>query len=212
MPSQCPGEDGECISRTCLDGRCGFAKLDVEVQSQIAGDCLRRICDDGATVEVIGDDAPDDGNECTIDACSLGAPTHEPSPEGARCGLGDETHCNGAGQCVGCQGDGDCPAGSPCASFTCVDESCVLVPAPAGTTCGDGGACAGGIVSLPDQCDGEGACVDGGTESCAPYACAPDGKACRIDCFEPEECCCGNECYIPGLQGYGECVLPGSIP
>ncbi len=209
VPSRCPGQDDDCARRTCIDGICGMEALDAEVTSQMAGDCRRRICQDGARVEIDDpDDPPDDGNACTRDACDAGHPVHTPLMAGTACGAGASTHCDGAGRCVGCQTDADCPADDDCADWSCSAEVCSMQPASAGTPCGPPAGCHDGHATPMDQCDGRGACTDSGQTSCAPYLCNASGTACSDVCFVDAECCCGLVCYVPGLQGYGECIPP----
>src|SRR5262245_28908118 len=46
-PSMCPGVDGECQTRTCENGVCGFSYRPSgnATQSQVTGDCKRIVCD-----------------------------------------------------------------------------------------------------------------------------------------------------------------------
>jgi hypothetical protein len=205
-PSHCPGEDTECVVRTCENGYCGVALLDGPLETQMEGDCRTRYCEAGELVVLLDYDPLDDENDCTSDECVDGEAINRPLPSTYACGFGEATHCDGKGGCIGCGGDDECPPDTACANWYCDEGMCTFDAAPGGTPCGDLEACVDGMVTLPDQCDGAGACEDGGVTTCAPYACAENGVDCRTQCLVDEECCCGATCLVPGLQGFGECV------
>src|SRR5262245_44580246 len=83
-PTDCPGNENECSTRTCEAGICG---LDLKpngylVAAQAGGDCKKAVCDGQGAVTDVPDDAdvPSDGNSCTQDLCSGGAPSHPSAP------------------------------------------------------------------------------------------------------------------------------------
>lgn len=60
------------------------------VTAQTPGDCLRNVCDarGGVVAEPDDTDVPDDGEECTVDACAGGVPSHAPAANGTPCTQG----------------------------------------------------------------------------------------------------------------------------
>jgi uncharacterized membrane protein YgcG len=138
----------------------------------------------------------DDGNPCTIDACSVGVCVHTSSPAGTSCA--DSDACNGAETC---DGAGHCKLGTPvaCSPLDQCHVAGICNPAtgacsnPAktdGTSCNDGNACtrsdicrAGVCVGADpvvctalDQCHAAGIC-DPTTGACSNPA-QPDGTGC----------------------------------
>src|SRR6185369_4583455 len=112
---------------TCQTAVCGlsFTPANTEVAAQTANDCLKAVCDGNGNVASIADDADlplDDGNACTGEACSAGAPTHPAVPNGAACTDGSactQADSCQAGTCVG-QNPVVCSALDPChAPGTC---------------------------------------------------------------------------------------------
>ncbi len=103
--------------------------------------------------------AVDDGNPCTVDACSPATGvSHVPASVGTSCSDGND--CNGS---EACNGDGTCAAGTPppvddgnpCTVDTCDPATGVHhTPASAGTSCSDGNACNGA-----ETCDAGGTCT-----------------------------------------------------
>ncbi|MGK4001097.1 hypothetical protein WMF31_00630 [Sorangium sp. So ce1036] len=91
MPADCPGLDGACAWRTCEAGVCGreFAPAG-PLAEQTPGDCRELQCDGsgGELVMSAPADVPDDGNECTVDACTATGPIHAPVPTGTACSAG----------------------------------------------------------------------------------------------------------------------------
>jgi hypothetical protein len=106
MPSDCPGMDTECATRTCTAGACGtsFAPSGTPTAVQAAGDCHTNQCDGaGSIVNAVDDTDADDLNECTSDLCTQGVPTHTPLPDttpctGGECNMG---FCCAIGQVCG---------------------------------------------------------------------------------------------------------------
>jgi hypothetical protein len=177
VASDCPGTDDECKTRTCTAGTCGFtfAAAGTATSTQTAGDCKQNQCDGAGHVEVAALDSdvpPDDGNACTSEACSAGAPQHPPKTAGAACATGV---CDGAGSCVACNVGADCPGSdTDCTVRSCTSHVCGTTPRPAGTvtqsqTPGD---------CQQKQCDGMGGIVMVADNSDVP---ADDGNACTAD-------------------------------
>ncbi|MFO0757583.1 MAG: DVUA0089 family protein [Byssovorax sp.] len=124
----CPGNDTECQTRTCTDGKCGFdfQASGKVVNDQQPGDCKLNVCDGNGGLTTKDDDADvlDDKNPCTDDTCVMGAPKNPPSTSGTACTDPNNANaklCDGAGTCV------ECLAGNDCASGVCepMDGSCV---------------------------------------------------------------------------------------
>jgi hypothetical protein len=79
---------------------CGFMQKPdgTPLPDEVAGDCKAPQCMMGDVVLGPDDaDVPDDGVECTSDACMAGEPYFPQMPAGTACSLGG---CNDAGQCV----------------------------------------------------------------------------------------------------------------
>src|SRR5581483_1677628 len=107
----CPGTDTECHTRTCTGGVCGVHNVTAgtPVITQTSGDCKKSQCDGLGAIAAVADDTdkPVDGNACTQDVCTSGAPSNPPVAAGTSCGT--NLLCNGAGACVGCLTAADCP-------------------------------------------------------------------------------------------------------
>jgi RHS repeat-associated protein len=171
--------------------------------------CHSGSCTPGTPVNV------DDGNPCTIDACSpvSGTVTHVAAPNGTTCA--DSNVCNGTELCVA----GACAPGTPLDvsdGNACTNDSCdpaqgvIHTPSAAGTSCADSDLCNG-----TETCNGSGSCQPGtpvvidtsnvcSVGTCNPvtgvvsYAPAPIGTSCTID-----------QCTIAACDGAGECTASG---
>jgi hypothetical protein len=194
QPSQCPGVDDYCKTRTCEDGVCGVAYTPLNTPlppaSQIVGDCHTLLCNGaGGTKSTIANNDPqDDGITCTYDLCSAGAPTHPPRAAHTACAENNGKVCDGAGKCVGCVDNSDCTAPQTCGGGNpgtpnvcgCTKKTCGQL----GVTCGTAGDGCGGTMPCNDNVkNGTETDVDcGGSGSCA-VKCGPD-KACLVhaDC------------------------------
>lgn len=90
-----------CEAQRCDFGRCVAEPVEgpAPEEYQTAGDCQSVVCSRGAE-EVVADpeDAEDDRNVCTVDACEGTSPTHEPAPAGGDCGVAGT--CDEDGMCV----------------------------------------------------------------------------------------------------------------
>lgn len=70
-----------------------------------------------------GGSCPSDGNDCTIDDCTLGEPRYQPVAPGTLCNTNGGAFCNGDGQCVECNVPADCSGtDDDCRSRTCSAE------------------------------------------------------------------------------------------
>jgi uncharacterized delta-60 repeat protein len=127
VPSDCPDPGEECVTRLCLDHRCGTvnAAFGTPTAEQEDGDCRHSVCDgNGAKTSVDDDDTLDDGKQCTLDVCKDGVLTHDPAAIGAACSEGGGSRCDGAGTCVDCITNANCTAGAVCAAGACVSPTC----------------------------------------------------------------------------------------
>ena len=101
VPSDCPGTDTECRTRTCIAGVCGasFAASGTLVAAQTAGDCRKNVCDGAGNTVSVNDDTDflDDLNDCTMNICTNGIPSNPPEAAGTPCSVGV---CDGLGACV----------------------------------------------------------------------------------------------------------------
>ncbi len=122
----------------------------------------------------------DDGNPCTVDACSAsGGVTHTPVATGTSCSDGNP--CNGSETC---SASGTCAAGAApnlddgkaCTVDACSPTGGIThVNAVGGTPCPDGNLCNG-----DELCDGVGACLPG---TPVPVG---DENACTVDTCDPK--------------------------
>lgn len=136
VPSDCPGKETECQTRTCAGGFCGigFNPQGTAVTSQSAGDCQRIVCDGQGSLaqQIDNTDIPDDSNPCTLDLCTAGSPSHLPAAFGTSCG--GVLTCDNAGKCTGCTGPGDCPGTeTDCQARSCTGTVCGFIYKPQGT-------------------------------------------------------------------------------
>ncbi len=90
-----------CEAQVCDFGRCIAEPVEgpAAEEYQTPGDCRSLTCSRGEEELVPDpDDAVDDRNECTADACDGTVPTHDPVEPGVECGDGGV--CNDVGECV----------------------------------------------------------------------------------------------------------------
>ncbi len=191
-PSDCPGKDNACQTRTCNQGTCGmdFVAAGTALGVQVMGDCKKDVCDgNGATLSANDDgDLPDDKNPCTNDLCSAGMTSHTPASQGTVCGA--TLICDGAGSCVGCNAPTDCPGNDDaCKTRTCVGNVCGQLFTQAGTAVGPqtAGDC------LVSACDGNGNITAQADDGDLPL---DDGKACT-----DEVCTAGMASHPDKMSG-----------
>jgi len=180
VASDCPGQESECRTRVCNAGVCGFdvANAGKVLAAQASGDCRKLVCDGlGGTTSVIDDaDVPaDDGNACTDDTCSSGAPVHPPKSARTPCSGGGGILCNGLGTCVACLQASDCGTSSLCRVFACASDRCETTLVSAGTKVGN--ATVGDCRS--DQCDGQGSLLINAVDNTDVPA--DDGNVCTAE-------------------------------
>ena len=159
-PSDCPGNDDECKTRTCNAGQCGFSftASGTALDAQVEGDCKEAVCDGAGNTQSVNDDSDlpaNDGSQCTNEICTAGVPSHPNKAKGTACDHNGGLLCNGAGACVApscddelhngdetdvdcggscgvCPNGGGCAENADCASAKCTGNIC---QAP---TCNDG--------------------------------------------------------------------------
>ncbi len=177
QPSDCPGTDDDCKTRSCSAGLCGFdyTAIGTAVSAQTAGDCQQGQCDgSGNTVGVEDDtDVPaDDGNQCTAEICTAGVPSHPAQPVNTACSQGGGAFCSASSTCVACNAGSQCPGtDTDCETRSCTANTCGFTFQPAGTvtstqTPGD---------CKVNQCDGSGNIVAVTANGDVP---ADDGNQC----------------------------------
>ncbi len=200
--------DGTACTRsdTCQGGACTGADPVVCTAKDVchvAGSCdpATGTCSDPAKPDA--SPCTDDGNACTIDACTAGVCTHGSVATGMACDDGDKcTQTDGcvAGQCVG---------GNP-----------VACPAP--VACHSQGTCDPGTGACSDPLEADGvACADDGNEctsdACLAGACdhkaRTDGTACTDDGLACTADACGagvcTHVRQAGCLIGGQCVAAG---
>lgn len=219
--TDCPATGNECLERACVSGACTTKPVPVGtlVTAQAAGDCKRNQCDGVGGVVSTNDptDVEDDANDCTVDTCVSGTPSHAAATSGTSCGAADAGAamvCNGQGQCVGCVTGADCAGeDTECRTRTCVAGVCGVDFAGQGTvsatqTAGDcqQAECDGlgalvQVALATDVPDDSNACTDdvctGTTPSNVPTTagstCADGGVVCDgagacVACNQPSDC------------------------
>ncbi len=190
VPSDCPGVDTDCSKRSCSAGVCGvtFTAAGAATTDQTAGDCQQSVCDGkGATTTQNDDtDVLDDGNDCTDDVCTAGAPENKPKASGATCASNGGKVCDGASACVECVDAAGCASGV-CAKNACIAASCtdevknntetdVDCGGPDCNPCAAGKACAAGTDCVDTICT---------AGICAAATCsdaAKNGAETDVDC------------------------------
>lgn len=184
--ADCTGNEGECVTRTCVAGVCGerFTAKDTVLGSQLDGDCLVRVCDgEGGVVKVLDmTDVAGDGKECTVEVCDAEGAGTVVSFLAPKTACGNAAMCNATGACVECVDETDC-AGTPgCPGDTCVCDAdqfiCEL------KTCQN-------LVPDPGETD-----LDCGGANCSPCAV---GEGCELgsDCLTGSCDDANNECLQP---------------
>ena len=215
-PGDCPGEDTECQKRSCTSGVCGFIYTlpGTAVTAQTAGDCKANVCNGSGQVSMIAEsgDPENDDNECTIDGCSNGSPTHSNAAAGAPCTSGGDV-CNGAGACVECLVADTCPGqNDECQSRTCDGGKCGMSYQPSGkpVSLQPAGDCktsvcngSGGLTTVADNSD-----VHDDGNPCTSDSCnngAPTYKpvAQGTSCGPNKQCDSGGNCV--GCISAGDC-------
>ncbi|MDI3285760.1 hypothetical protein [Polyangium sp. 15x6] len=203
-PTQCPGTDDFCKTRTCDNNVCGFSyKNDgtVTPDGQTAMDCKVQVCDGAGNFVIRPDvaDIGDDGNPCTKNQCTAqGNPSYPNESLGFTCNVNGGDVCNGNGQCKksngkNCAANGDC-AGNICADAICCNSSCTNT-CQACNVAGNLGTCANVPSGMDDSptCTGSNTC--NGTGQCKKedgQSCNNNGECLSGSCVDG--ICCENSC------------------
>jgi hypothetical protein len=98
--ADCPMPPSPCVTAACNMGTCGTAPvaMGTPLGMQTPGDCQIVVCDGngGTTSQADNTDVPaDDGNSCTSDTCSNGAPVHPALAAGTACNTNGGVVCDG---------------------------------------------------------------------------------------------------------------------
>jgi hypothetical protein len=183
------GSDADCLApNVCIGGACGLRASGMPCTT--GTECGSGYCTDGVCCET---------NGCgTCQACNL---TSSPGRCAPVAMLAADPHGRCADQgAMSCGTDGKCDGAGSCHQYA------------AGTGCG-GGGCSGITLTLPSSCDGNGACVPGGQQTCAPYACGASGClstcATNADCAPPTQCnggSCGPKPLGAACGADGDCA------
>lgn len=205
-PEHCPGQDLQCIKRTCEAGVCGVSNVTIgePTEQQSVGDCVISLCDGQGSPRVENDDSDvfDDGDPCTADACQAGTPTNDIAP-GVPCTTAKNTAglCTQAGECVQCVVATDCVGDESCEQGQCVPPTCVNGSADPGETDQD---CGGSVCPPCDAgqtCNVAADCISGVCKGkqCQPPTCTDtvsNGKETGVDCGGADcpNCPTGEEC------------------
>ena len=219
-PTECPGTDTDCSTRTCVAGVCGvtLAAAGTATTDQTPGDCLQSVCDGMGATTTQPDDADvlDDQNDCTKDVCAKGAPENQPTASGAACTSGGGKVCDGASKCVECVDAAACASGvcekNKCVAASCTDkvknhnETDVDCGGADCNKCATGKVCASGADCIDTICtagmcakatcgdaakNGAETDVDCGGGTCG--GCGPD-LGCKLDADCVGGACSGTTC------------------
>ena len=131
-PTDCPGTDDECKARTCVANVCGvrFTAANTAVAAQTLHDCKQNACDGSGNVVNQNDNADlpaDDGNQCTSQVCTNGAPGFPAVAVNTACTQNGGAFCSTAGACVACTAATQCPGSdTQCQVRTCTNNVCGL--------------------------------------------------------------------------------------
>jgi hypothetical protein len=208
VPTDCPGAGNACFTRECNGGTCQVAELGANqpVSSQIAGDCKLVVCNEDGTTREDADptDLPNDGRECTDDACDGTTPTSTNKTPGTQCTGGV---CNNAGDCVECVVAAQCTGGKVCVMNQCVAATCTDGVKNGDETAKDcGGSCPkcdDGKACLDDGDCKSGNCAGSGTKTCQ----APSCNDSKLNGNETDVDCGGGDC--PACD-HGKLCMNGS--
>lgn len=166
----CPDDNNQCTVRTCEGNSCGVMNREGACTLDLDGEEVTGICSLGRCVECLVQADCNDGNSCTVDACSPDGLCVEPAvPVGDPC-IGEAGICNESAECVECLNSANEPDGSnarcetdsgfgaidiQCQIATCdADDSCEIVSVPDDTSCDDGLSSTGQDQCFDGRCDG----------------------------------------------------------
>jgi hypothetical protein len=205
---------------TCAKGVCGVTYAQGDAASQVYGNCKRNVCD--ATGQVVAaidtNNVYDDGNPCTVDACSAaGMPSNTaqlnvPCPTGF-CGLDPYSNLPACLQCE----TGTCSGlQTTCSQGVCVPTHCIDTTQNSNETDVDCGNVAGCLkCAKGKKCQGYQDCASQvcTTGSCAAPTCSDNRQNDRetdVDCGGPlcSPCVDGYKCAAPADCVSGVCKAP----
>lgn len=190
MKADCP-PDGKCTAYACTAGSCvQTVTNEGKPIDDASGNCEKTVCVNGTlTIQNDDSDFSEDGNQCTVDGCSNGSPTHVPGYESNPCGM--PGHLCVDGQCVECAVGAQCPAGIPtCQKPVCNSGVCGFAAAMEGADCApasgchDASTCSNGACVQHNALNGQ-SCTNviGGT-------CAGGGCCVFVTCGDTGDVCC----------------------
>src|SRR5262245_31885930 len=135
-------DQNPCTEDSCAaDGYCDYAVLGVPPEGSCPDNnpCTKETCSAKGECTNVPDNTlmPDDGNECTEDACDDAQDSHAPKADGTACGLNGGLQCT-AGKCT-CASAAECGITTACIAFECSDNACQSTNAPKGTKVAGGG-------------------------------------------------------------------------
>lgn len=149
----------------------------------------------------------DDNNDCTIDSCATGSPTHENAPADAPCTQSGGSVCDGAGKCVECNVPTQCGGSdTDCAVRACNSGVCSMSLTPKNTVLPNQTASdcktrvcdgMGGVTEVPDNTD-----VADDLKACTSDSCNA-GMAVHTPLASGLSC---NEAGGKFCNGVGDCV------
>ncbi|MBT8450379.1 MAG: hypothetical protein KJO40_00290 [Deltaproteobacteria bacterium] len=118
-------DNNDCTDNACVAGACEFTNDDSNLctTSGFPGTCNAGVCEGLCAV----DTCPDNGVECQTDVCDPADGSCSPQNDGINtgCDFGPGPGvCDGAGSCVQCNEDAQCPSGLSCVNNAC--ESTVV--------------------------------------------------------------------------------------
>jgi hypothetical protein len=208
----------DCLAGVCEDPVCNAMSrcsttpkgAGVEVSDANSSDCVHDVCDGAGSVMTAADplDNPNDGEDCTTDACYGTIPTHLPASNGAACNSGGGQFCLG-GVCSECAVSANCPSPPPnqcITGFTCTAQgTCAPILAMDGTSCGGGNHCLAGVcvecLTTPD-CPAPSPCH---TVACVNNACVEGQAGNGTSCGQNQVCCVGTCCNLNETCSMGLC-------
>ena len=214
----CEDDGLPCTQDICAEGACSHPLVaDGEPCEADGFDCTDDVCGMGECIHpvavgcLVGDVCvaeagknPD--NECELCDPVVAADEWSVVADGSQCDDGQfctEGDLCQAGVCQSGEAVDCSTVADACNDGLCDDDddACVTVPKDAGVPCGAEVSCLDGVLTLADQCDADGNCVQGKEESCEPYAACADDKSCADSCEDDDDCTDDLECLS------GECGL-----
>jgi hypothetical protein len=178
-----------------------------------SGSCQKAVCNGGTCGFTADNSNLPAAATCMSAACVAGVPQTSALVAETSCGSG--MVCDGAGHCVGCAGDGDCPAaasgscqqavcnggtcgfaaddtnlptGTPCAPGTCTNGTPGQANASDGTACASNATCTNGVCGCSS---GYSNCGSASNVSCSAVTCA---NGMLTACGSTSACAAGYGC------------------